>query len=707
MEAGRFVVGVAVLAATLGGSAWVATVVLRRRLDGLRGAVRVVGWAVVFTAALVAVHLLPAAVGLLSPLAVVVTALALSAVATAVPARSAAPEAPHAGEHDDAAESRWSWLLVAVSGSLLAGWLLAHARANATADLRHPDIETFHLPVVARWLQRDSIWGNDQFVPFFANGNYPQNGNVLQLAAILPFDQDAFVKFVFHPFLALTVVAVYALGRELGAQRPVAWLAGMAFAGAPIVAYGTTVAVTDTLLYFAFAAGALFLLRHRRTRAAADLVVAGVALGLAFGTKWYGVSGVAAFVVVWLVHRAVTERRVGAPLRDTVLVGGLVALAGGIWLVRNLAFTPSPLFPSSVPPLFDAPPDVYTERFGFTIADYLLDGGVWVDRLLPGWWDSVGATAPVALLGLAAAAVLLATRRWRPATVSSLVLCCATATVLLVLYALTPHGAYGPEGDPLLVGPNSRYGLTAIVLACALTAAVAGRLGRLRIVVEVALAASVLVGLATYAELVSESLWAALTAVVLIAVLLVVRGRDRLAALRAPAWRLRLAAAGAAMIVAGAVGALEVQQRHAAGRYASGDAVLEWITRNAAGGHRIGIAGNLAEVDPSREPPRPIYGAFGPRLDNHVAYVGPFVDGMLRRYHEPRAFTRALARGRHDLLIVYRHGSPPRPAPEERWALSAGFEVVVSSGSLALLHGSPAGVSERAARSRRSAPGAS
>src|SRR5690606_21556100 len=62
----EYLLGCAILAVVVGASAVVATLVIRRRLPALTGAMRVTAWALVFTLALIGVHLVPAVLAVLS-----------------------------------------------------------------------------------------------------------------------------------------------------------------------------------------------------------------------------------------------------------------------------------------------------------------------------------------------------------------------------------------------------------------------------------------------------------------------------------------------------------------------------------------------------------------------------------------------------------------------------------------------------------------
>lgn len=162
-----------------------------------------------------------------------------------------------------------------------------------------------------------------------------------------------------------------------------------------------------------------------------------------------------------------------------------------------------------------------------------------------------------------------------------------------------------------------------------------------------------------------------------------------------PQRRVAMAAAVCATLVGATVGGYQLQQRFNVNRYRGIDPTVDWIIERADSGQRIGIAGLWTDQGIS-----PVLPAFGPRLDNDVAYVGHFVNGMLRQYPDQRDFVAALHRGGYDYLVVGL-GRPPQPeVREERWARVAGFEPVVRSERLALFRGPSASWRELSPGSR-------
>ena len=490
MDAWGYVGGLLWLAGALLACGGSAALVVMRRLPGLPLGLRAAAFGVLASVAVLAVHLLPGALGLLSrPAVLVASALVLAATWWLVPARA---DRADAGYPEPLVRSgRASTVAAAIGVAAVAVYLLALILSVAREPTVHSDMMAFHLPGVGQWIRSGSLWGIHQWTPDWGFGYYPGNGDVLLLAAVLPWRSDFAARLVDAPYLALLGVSVYALGRELRAPAAPAALFAAALLAIPAVSAIAAQGLPDTPMLATFAAGGAFLLRHARTGARSDLILAGLGLGFAFGTKWYGVTAVGAVLVVWAVVARVRRRGV----RDGAVLGGIVLATGGFWLLRNLVAVGNPVFPLRVAPLgitiFDAPHDPLRARAGHPLAHYLLDGNAWDHYLLPDFGRFVSAAAVVLVAALVAGAVLAALPRpsWPPLVLA------AAAALILVVYVFTPFSGQGDAGQPAFAWVNVRYALPALVPAAALGAWACARLGRLGIVLEVAALAGIADGI--------------------------------------------------------------------------------------------------------------------------------------------------------------------------------------------------------------------
>lgn len=693
MALGDYLAGVVLFTVVFGAAAGGALALLRRRFAGLRGAEAVTAFGVLLSAALLIIHLVPATLGLLSRGSVVIASALWLAGCLRVsrePARGAEPASPRSTGRP---RSRLSWPAAALSAGLIAVIFVAYAKSQAVATSGSIDFSTFHLPNVIGWIQSGSIWQADNFLPDSALGNYPNNGDVMLLAFVLPWHNDFFVHPSMWMFYGFSGAAVYGLARRLGAIRPLAILAACLILAMPSVTIPALPnAMTDAVAVFGLAAGLLFLVRYARSRERGDLVLAGVALGICFGTKWYSVSTAVIVVAVWLVARLVQRHPVRTIAREGAVLTGLVGLFGGVWLLRNWILSGNPIFPVKVElggvTVFDAPPDVIREQAGFTILDYIGDWGVWWRVDLPGmggqadgillqWLDALA--GPALLIALALLVVFpLAARR--PRAWAGIWLALACAALMAVAYVITPYTAGGPEGIPLLVGADSRYVVPALLAGAVAIAAVATGRRAMEMALAILAPIAVIHGLerAGSGDLSPAMLTAGDWAVGVAGALVLAGGFVCLRRMRPPGRFAGVAALSLFALLAVAGGQV-VQERFNELRYTGSDPVIDRVADPVEGGREIALAGLWSDDGTS-----PILPAFGPRFENHVEYVGEDDEGMLRRYETRDAFIAAIEDRDPDAVVIGR-GRPGVPAiMEGEWLSSAGWTLAVQSDRLQL-----------------------
>ena len=674
MTFGELLVGGLLLALTTGSSLAFGIVVSRRRVPELAGAPRGVAVGLLALLAFYAIHLVPGALGILGRGSVAACALLLVAAAWLVrarPARDAPPAFP-----TGPSSRRLSWALALAGAAAFGVYALAFALDRGGGLIQTTDLGTFHLPNVARWIQSGSFWQIDDFVPHRAFGTYPHTSDVVLLGVVLPFRSEFLVPLVNYPPLALAALATYALARELTAPAAPALLFAAAFTAMPVVSLIAFESLADTVMLAGFAAGLLFLARHRRTGARADLVLAGIGLGISFGTKWYAVPAVAIAVAGWALLSVLGPtpwRRVAV---RALALAGIVAAAGGFWLLRNLVETGNPLFPVEVGvgpvTIFDAPRDVHRELLGETLADYLDRPRVWRQVFWPNFLHHMSWVAVLLWLCLPLAGALAWGRRGarrRRDRVPAVLWGLGCAAAIGLVYLFIPYTALGAPGNPYLAAVNARYVVPALLIGAAVGAWVAGRLGRLRPLLE-ALALLAL-GDALVRNL--DVPLGALAAGALMLAGLMLTGWGARALIRRHGLRWSgPAAAGATACAAGLLlaGLAVQEERFADTRYEGEAAPARWISAHAPSGKRIGVLGEGFVVQPM----------FGPRLENEVEYVGPVVDGMLRTYGSRGELAGALEEGDYDLVLLQDSGliEPGLPQRQERWLRELGYRLVAS-----------------------------
>ena len=410
------------------------------------------------------------------------------------------------------------------------------------------------------------------------------------------------------------------------------------------------------------------------------LAAAGVAAGLAAGTRVTGLAMAAALTVAV----------VGLAPRGRRLAGFgwwfLPALAGGaFWYLRNLVVAGNPLpeveklGPISLP----HPERLQEGRPDFSIAHYATDTGVWRHYFAPGLHEAFGPLWPLVVFG-AAAAALLALLHGRDRIVRWMG---AVALFGLVAYLFTPLSAAGAEGEPVGFGINIRYVIPALLAGIVLVPLdrwfdppelhqISNPAGRKSDAVRLwgLMGALVLVFLVTNRpdDALHDQARVFALAFVVVAVgvpALLFYARSRGASIGV------LTAAGGALLLAVVAIGYPLQRHYLEGRFANTGSKEEQIPgmdlnkayRWARGvDHaRIGLVGTTAGFAG--------YGFYGTDLTNRVTYLGE--DGPHGAYNAIptcAAFRAAVNAADLDYLVTapflnFLHPGSPIHSPEARW----------------------------------------
>jgi len=320
------------------------------------------------------------------------------------------------------------------------------------------DAMTYHLYFPARWLQEGRIFHLPTVFSDNAAAYAPQNGALLFAWQMALLGSDATTDVCQLLGLAALAVAVHRLGRTLGVVRLPATLAGLTvFWWAPLRRLATSANV-DLLAIACWTAGVAWLLSARpfsdaHRPPAGTVAAAGLALGLAAGTKTVGLPLAALAVLLPLADAAVHRRL--APL--VPLAGGLLA-GGGFWYLRNAWLYGNPLFPLE---LRLGPWTLFPGAYGtdaVRAGEFHLDSAAAVAAAA--WRQLGGGPLLLAAAGAAALAVRagrdLRRRRRRPGPALLLAL---AAGWTLFFFAAIPHNDQARFLLPALVVALPGWGL--------------------------------------------------------------------------------------------------------------------------------------------------------------------------------------------------------------------------------------------------------
>jgi len=533
--------------------------------------------------------------------------------------------------------------------------LAAQWTSRTAAAFGHgmPNMDTlwYHMPFAARfaqtgWVSRLHITHQEPLTSFF-----PANSELLHAVTILPFHRDLLSPILNLGWLAVALTAGWCIGRPVGrggrlGAAPLTLTAVAAVLAVPILASTQPGDATNDVMALAclLASVAVLLAGDRQPW---ELVVAGLAAGLALGTKMSLVAPVGALTVGVLAIGARGRRR-----RVLVSWGPALAVTGGFWYLRNLlrAGSPVPTLRLGVGGLVLPRVELsVTGRTNFSVAHYLGDHRVWDQSFRPALRISLGEAWPL-LLGLAALGVALALVYGPQAIDRALG---AVALAAAIAYVVTPQTAAGPPGHPTLFAFNLRFLTPAVALGLVL-------LGRTRLLHRPPARAGLVAAFAVVivaAETRSRYAWpagywpAALAAAAgVVACALTIPALT----LRPPSLRLFVAGAvGVAVVVVGA--GWPVQRHYLGRRYLHSEQVAAGAYEWARGVRRsrIAIAGFVQQ-----------YPLYGTDLSNWVQYAGqPLPRGGFRPAATMGEWCGALRRGRYRYVVLMPDGAPG----EARW----------------------------------------
>ncbi|MDQ2648276.1 MAG: hypothetical protein M3Z03_01835, partial [Actinomycetota bacterium] len=291
--------------------------------------------------------------GLLNRVApLVATLLAGAAVARLVP-RSVPPEL---------SRFEWRWPRATSDRGLAAGvaatLVVLLGTVAVSVERWRPSFDSFasHLPVAVQFVQQHETWFFPYASPVLFSAHYPANAELLAAWVLAPLWRDVYVQLAVLPGVALLIAATAMLARTLGARTWSAVGVALLLPAMPrslVEHIGTN--MQDLLKVGAVVAVFAFAARRWTVRGDArpDLVLGGLAAGLAMGSRYGALLTVAPALVLLVLPTLLPggDRRFdirGAARHSAIVLGAMLAV-GGYFYVRNQAFGGSPIYPESVP----------------------------------------------------------------------------------------------------------------------------------------------------------------------------------------------------------------------------------------------------------------------------------------------------------------------------------------------------------------------
>jgi hypothetical protein len=404
----------------------------------------------------------------------------------------AGPDAPEP-------ESPWHLLVMVGVIAIVVGHWAITAKHALDRGIFNFDSLWYHMPFSVDMAQSHSVTGMHHVETVFTNWFYPQNSELLHAVGVLLTGRDTLSLFLNFGWLAIAFLAAWCIGRPYGrgsltvvaaaivlechtlvVREPGAAKNDLAAAAPMLAAIAILITVWNARrvagrgardaaeLDVALPPAMREEVRHQRQRPQRPslapgwpLAVAGLAVGLAAGTRLTVMAMAAALSVVVIVLVPVGRRWAAAAWWFVP-----VLLGGGFWYLRNLIVAGNPLpelehlGPISLP----HPERLQEARPDFSIVHYATDTGVWREYFAPGLHEAFGGLWPLVILGaVAAAAIALVRGRDRIVRGAG-----GVALFGMLAYLFTPLSAAGAEGAPEAFGINIRYVIPALLAAIVL-----------------------------------------------------------------------------------------------------------------------------------------------------------------------------------------------------------------------------------------------
>jgi hypothetical protein len=371
-----------------------------------------------------------------------------------------AGEAPNTG-----GASAWLPQLVAVGvvALVFAHWGLTTADALSRGIFNFDSL-WYHMPFAVDMAQSHSVTGLHYTETVFTNWFYPQNSELLHAVGILLADRDTLSLFLNFGWLAMAFLAAWCIGRPYGRGPLTVVAAGILLECHTLVVREPGAAKNDVMAAALLLAAIAILINAWVTRDGDEkslapgwpLAAAGLAVGLAVGTKSTALAMAAALTVAIVVLAPAGRRWAAA---GWWFAAGLAG--GGYWYLRNLVISGNPLpqLESLGPISLPHPERLQSGRPDFSIAHYATDTGVWSEYFRPELHEAFGALWPLVILGaVVGAAVALIWGRTRVLRWIG-----GVALFGMLAYLFTPLSAAGVEGAPEGFGINLRYAIPALL----------------------------------------------------------------------------------------------------------------------------------------------------------------------------------------------------------------------------------------------------
>lgn len=195
----------------------------------------------------------------------------------------------------------------------------------------------YHLPGPRTFLQEGGI----RLLPEMWQANGPFTGEMLFTIGLV-FDNEVTARLIHFLFACFWLCGIYALGKRFVSQEA-GFLAVALIFGIPMIFFWAKQAYIEFVWCFYELLGFYAFLLWKQFRSLKWLVLTGVFLGFALGTKYLAVWSamlIGLFILISLRHQGWKNA-----IKSLAIYGGTVFLVGSVWYVKNLILSGNPVYP--------------------------------------------------------------------------------------------------------------------------------------------------------------------------------------------------------------------------------------------------------------------------------------------------------------------------------------------------------------------------
>lgn len=236
---------------------------------------------------------------------------------------------------------------LAFPASLTVMALLPLVGVLAPSDAMDWDTIAYHLAVPKLFLTNppeywSSLGPTLNNVPGIHHSNFPFSIDNLYISGLWWGGQVGAKAFSLAIFI-FGLIAVFGLARRWSGTSA-GWWAALALAGMPVVLWESGTAYVDVGHGLFAGLGAIYAAEAWFDKRKDRLLLAGIMVGFALGTKYTGMQTLFA-VCLALAAAGVAGKQAGRGFRTAAVVAGLALLVGGGWYVRNAVTVGNPVYP--------------------------------------------------------------------------------------------------------------------------------------------------------------------------------------------------------------------------------------------------------------------------------------------------------------------------------------------------------------------------